>query len=308
MLPTFSLKESLLNRHLLRAKEWLFNLLTKNASPLFMKGGDNISIAPWVQGVHEIRIKALIDSFAQQGYGDFLIDIGANIGLVSCQSGNGFKWVHMYEPNPDCCDILRVNSRIALHKCRTVLHQIGLGTVREDAILNVPRHNWGGAFVHGHDNCYDEDQLASKDGYEGFSLDNYMQVKIRLEPAVDELKSLFASLTNDGCRSGVVKIDVEGCEVSIMEAIAETLPDDFRVMIVFEYFDQGFSPAGLLEKFGNRAEVMKLVRTPPKRTPRLKRLWRILCQGGYEYVLRPFSRSDSSSDIVLLVGPASRLD
>ena len=68
-------------------------------------------------GVYEPHIKFLIDYLAEKGYSDFLIDIGANIGLTSCQSGNSFKEIHMFEPNPDCVNILKVKE--SLIKSRT---------------------------------------------------------------------------------------------------------------------------------------------------------------------------------------------
>ena len=304
MSKSFFLRESLYERHANRLKEWMFRRLTRDALPLFLKGGDNISIAPLVQGFHEKRIVHLINGFAAAGYGDFLIDIGANIGLVSCQSGDHFRQVHMYEPNPKCCSILEINVGIALSSCQTYLHPIGLGTRQETVVLHVPKYNWGGAFVLSQDNSYDEAQLASKDGYARFNSDNYMRVDIRLEPAVDELRRLFQGLFQSGCRAGVIKIDVEGCEIPIVEAIAETLPPDFKLMIVFEYFDRNFSPESLLEKFKGRADAMKLVRTPAKSMARLKRFFQILSH-GYAYVLRPFSPNDSATDIVLEVKEAN---
>src|ERR1039457_1398249 len=62
----------------------LFKYLTKNSTNLFLKGKDIISIYPQTVGIHEPTITSLIDHFASNGYSDFLIDIGANIGLTSC--------------------------------------------------------------------------------------------------------------------------------------------------------------------------------------------------------------------------------
>jgi FkbM family methyltransferase len=302
----FALRESLYARHALRLKEGIYRRLTRSAPPLFLKGDDNISIAPLVSGWHEIRIKALIDALANQGFGDFLIDIGANIGLISCQSGDRFRQVHMYEPNPQCCEILRVNTRIALQRCEAVLHPVGLGSAGGTHTLHVPRHNWGGAFVHGADNRYDEQQLASKDGFGRFDLANYMQVEIMLVPAREELATLFARLSAAGCTAGVIKIDVEGGEMQILEAVAASLPASFRVTIIFECFDLAFDPAPLLAAFAGRAAAMKLVRLPSKRMNKLRRLWQILTQGGYRYLLRPFAPEDISTDIVLMVGGTSQ--
>ena len=68
----------------------LFNKITKKSSPLFVKGGDIISRNPLIAGYHEIDVEELIRSYRDNGYSDFLIDIGANIGLTTCFSGKGF--------------------------------------------------------------------------------------------------------------------------------------------------------------------------------------------------------------------------
>ena len=110
----FSSRESLFQRHVVRKKIGIFQRLTKGALPLFTRGGDEICVSPQIFGYYELRVKDLMDFYAAQGHSDFLIDIGANIGLSTCQSGDRFKEVHCYEPNPNCFKILEVNTQIAL--------------------------------------------------------------------------------------------------------------------------------------------------------------------------------------------------
>ena len=88
MAKPYSTKETLTQKYSSKIKELIYKWLTKDALPLFLRGQDNITFSPLVLGYHEIRIKQLIEHCAKNGYQDFLLDIGANIGLSSCQSGN----------------------------------------------------------------------------------------------------------------------------------------------------------------------------------------------------------------------------
>lgn len=70
-----------------------FPLLTRNRLNVFLKGGDIISESPLIEGIYETPLTKFIDNCAKNGMSRFLIDIGANIGLTSCQNGNSFKKV-----------------------------------------------------------------------------------------------------------------------------------------------------------------------------------------------------------------------
>ncbi len=102
-----------------------------------------------MKGVHEPELIALLGYLSGHGFSDFLIDIGANIGLVSCQCGEYFKEVHMFEPNPLCCHILEVNSTMALSNLKSKIYPYGLGDENKSSVLTVPRHNWGGCIYTG---------------------------------------------------------------------------------------------------------------------------------------------------------------
>ena len=297
----YSTKETLTQKYLSRIKENIYKWLTKDAMPLFLRGQDNISFSPLVFGFHEVRIREFIDHSAMNGYQDFLLDIGANIGLSACQSGNLFTEVHCYEPNPDCFSILSVNTRISLSKCKLHLNQFGLGAERAENMLYVPKENWGGGFIHDKNNSYQDDQLGSKDGYEGFDPNNYNLIPIKIEPAKETLDRLFKELASRNLTKGFIKIDVEGYEPLIVKSIAESLPDNFKVIILFECFIKGFNPNGLLEHFNGRALAYKLARIPEKNMNKIKRAWKIISQFGYEFQLKKFDINSSSTDIVFFV-------
>jgi hypothetical protein len=181
------------------------------------------------------------------------------------------------------------------------LNPFGLGAESAEKILYVPKGNWGGGFIHDENNSYKDDQLGSKDGYTGFDSRNYNQTVIAIEPAKETLVNLFNNLESKGLRKGFIKIDVEGYEPLIVKSIAESLPDNFGVIILFEYFTRQFNPSDLLSHFNGRAEAYKLTRIPEKNTNKLKRAWRIFTQLGYIYQLRKFDINSTSTDIVFIV-------
>lgn len=108
-------------------KRFIFAKLTNRALPVFLKGDDIISINTQILGIHEPVITALIRSYANEGYNGFLLDIGANIGLTSCQNGNDFSECHLFEPNPLCQHILEVNTALTLTKPKVTIHRFTLG-------------------------------------------------------------------------------------------------------------------------------------------------------------------------------------
>ena len=84
--------------------------------PVFVKGGDILSIFPQTQGGYERNLINIINKINKDySYNDFF-DVGANIGLVSCQCADNFKETYMFEPNKDCFEVLNVNTRLILKK------------------------------------------------------------------------------------------------------------------------------------------------------------------------------------------------
>ncbi|GAA0847991.1 FkbM family methyltransferase [Cupriavidus pauculus] len=279
----------------------LFRKLTRHSQNLFLRGSDLISVAPQVTGVHEPHIRRFIDHCADTGYGDFLIDIGANIGLTSCQSGRKFRQVHMFEPNPDCFSILQVNTRISLAGCDYHLHPYGLGDADERRTLFVPRHNWGGAFVRDAHNSYPDDVLAGKDGFTEIDPRRYLQIDIQIADARKALGALFDDLRQAGLVSGVIKIDVEGYEPVVIDAIARSLPADIRAMIVFECWDEQLDLERLLAPLASRASLWKIGmrKRYDDHWPRLLKLAAFALSDGHTYALSDVQPGHAKGDLVL---------
>lgn len=263
--------------------------LTRNALPLFTKGGDILSFSSLSNGVYEPEITDFVNHLAENGFNDFFFDIGANIGLSSCQCGSNFKTIHMFEPNPQACSILSVNAEIALYGRDYHIHNFGLGSedVMED--LHIPLSNWGGAFVRSADNSYSDEILAMKDGHQIFLARNYKTISVVMKSTRVVFKEIFQNLAiKDKVRAGVVKVDAEGYEKKIIEDVISVIPSGYATCIVFENWDSSLdiqipSQPILEMKMYELKKEKKSVSFLPKW---VNSIFNFLC-GGYSVRLSP---------------------
>ena len=263
-LEDYCKKDSGFSLILLEIKNIIFSKITKNSLQLFLRGKDIISVSPQTCGFHEPGLTNLISSIAKNGASDFLIDIGANIGLTSCQNGNDFKRVFCFEPNPLCCQILRVNTEISLDMSKVQIHEFGLGETDETLKLMIPKHNWGGAFVVSSSNSYSDDLLASKDGFHGIQSKNYITKEVKIKSTEGALREVFSSIGTGTNKSGMIKIDIEGMESTVLKGIAASLPLNVKTVIVFENWDKNYDFAKLAECFSNRSiKILKFEKRNP---------------------------------------------
>jgi FkbM family methyltransferase len=302
-LDKFLLKESFYEVIKKQFQEYLFRKMTKKSCALFLRASDLISASPQLFGLWEPEITSLIEYCAKHGNNDFLLDIGANIGLISCQTGQNFKEIHMFEPNPLCCKVLEVNSQITLTNSTYKIYPIGLGEHDRDVVLTVPRENWGGAFIKNEQNMYNSDTLAKKDGYIDLKDENYFKVDIKIKDAGNILEDVFKRLSNLNLQSGVIKIDVEGYEKVILKAIAEVLPVDINVIIIFESWDSNLNIEELVNDFQGRATARKLLKKYPwkKRWPKLIKFATLIFKSTIENKIEEIEIKACDGDIILLV-------
>lgn len=280
----------------------LLRWLTRDAPPLFLRAGDTISLLPQAGGRHEPHVAALIERLADAGWDGFLIDIGANIGLTSCQSADRFAHAFLFEPNPDAFRVLEVNTAIALTRTRAHLHPFGLAAERRTERLCVPRDNWGGAFVP-QGNAYDAATLAAKEGRDAVGGAGLLERTVRLEPAAEVLGGIFDAMRAEGRHAGVVKLDVEGFELEVLRAMAPAIPDDMALVIVFESWDASLGTQALCEAFGGRARLQVLQGDPPLRDwPAWRRALAMLTRGGRRsFALQAPTPGTLRGDLVLTV-------
>lgn len=238
-----------------------FNLMTKKSMNIFVRGKDIGSVRPQIFGVHEERLTKFIEVTAQEGNSDFFIDIGANVGLSSCQNGSSFSKVICFEPNPLAANILKTNLSICLPESSYEVCEFALGEEDGSFDLYIPKHNWGGAFIK-QDNQYPEDLLYKKDGFDAFDPKNYTVSNIKVKASKNVFSNIFSTLIEENLKKGVIKIDAEGYEELIISSIANNLPAQLDVVIVFENWNQKFDFNKVRNHFSGRDIVFKkLVRS-----------------------------------------------
>lgn len=277
---------------------YIFRFLTKKSLPIFLRGTDIISYDPLIDGVYEGVISEFMNQRVAESQSDFLIDIGANIGLTSCQNGEHFKRVVCFEPNPLAANILKTNLAISLQNKTYKVVEAALGDEIAEVELYVPKHNWGGAFVK-NSNDYTDEILSAKDGFEEFDVNNYHIEKVKVRSAQEELERVFSGFEAEALISGVVKIDVEGFERKVLLAIAETLPSQFKIAIIFENWDPVFDLDEIKRAFSNRkVAVSKITRTIRREEPLWVRIAKYLFIGQTAYVSRINEGDDLIGDLI----------
>ena len=301
-LENFFYKKTGGEKYAFESNKKVYKDLTKNSPKFFFLAGDNLPIEPLVTGAYEPHVRDLIDYSAACGNADFLIDIGANIGLTSCQSGRHFHEIHMFEPNPTCTAILKLNTRIALGGHNYHIHEYGLGEADRDATLKVPVGNMGGAFINDGVNSYSADILAMKDNFQAVEESNYLEESIRIRSAEVALSELFQSLIATGLKSGVIKIDVEGYEPVILNAIAK-VAQEIDLVIIFESWDKDYDFEALLKSFGGRAigYRLKSKRSYKNIIHRLLKKFSSRHPADDDYQLIPYVGKDAAGDLVIKV-------
>ena len=245
----------------------LFKKITEKSSPLFVKGGDIISRNPLVAGYHEIDTEELIRTYRDNGFSDFLIDIGANIGLTTCFSGKGFSKIFCFEPNPQVFRILQTNVEITFGLDNKIaLYNFGLGDSDNELELTIPKNNYGGAYIK-QGNTYSYDILLKKDNITNPS-NAYNYIGVSIKNAEEQFGQLFSGIEIGS--KGVIKIDVEGYEPHVLEAIGKKLPENNSYAIIFENHDPCMTIFEF-QKFFNRDIILYRLKHFPIRKFKLLR-------------------------------------
>jgi len=226
--------------------------LIRDAVHIFVKGSDKIAILPLLGETYEPELSAYFKHSLLEGFGDSLIDVGANIGLVSCQEGDSFKRIFCYEPNYDVYQVLITNIAISGLTHKTVAFDYGLGETEGEFDLLMPRDNFGAGFVRGLDNSYSDLVLARKDNSKVSEFSNYLSQRILVKNAAIELGNNFTELSKQALSRGLLKIDVEGMEISIIKKLIEVLPKNFSVRVLFENHDEHLQQLRLTSEVMNR--------------------------------------------------------
>lgn len=287
-----------------QAKNSLFGSVTKNSSELFLRGRDVISVNPQTNSLHEPDLTSFIDFCAECGYDDFLLDVGANIGLTTCQSGRAFKQIICFEPNPLCLHVLKANVEVSDLAPKVEIREFGLG--ESDGVLElwVPRRNLGGAFVRSSQNSYTQEVLAAKDALDHFDESSYSKRTIELRSAESAFAEAFELLASHDFSAGVIKIDVEGMERVVLQGLARALPENFDCVIIFENFDPLLKLEEISSLFSGQVKMAKLSNKRPfkRKVPRTLQAFCLMFMSTKCSLESGDEITDRQGDLVLIVG------
>jgi FkbM family methyltransferase len=181
------------------------------ASPL----NDYLGRAVYYVGENDAKVTWACQRLVRPG--DVVLDIGANIGLVTFVLADlvGPRGqVHAYEPNPRLCDLIE-RSRQRNGADNVTLHRVAVGAREGHAVLNVPAGHAAAAF------------LAEGQTDSGESVD--VPVRPLGEHGTD------SELLGQP-RVRLIKIDVEGYEEDVLEGALPLLASESRPFaILFEF-------------------------------------------------------------------------
>lgn len=237
----------------------IFNLLRRKDLKLFVRTNDLISTSPILYGDYEPHVLAFFNWASRSGFNDFFIDIGGNIGLSCCPVGDCFSRIFVFEPNPLAFKILEVNVASTGDESRYALFNYGIGARDERLDLMIPKHNWGGAFIVSDENSYSEELLAKKERFDCINPDNYIRTEVEIRKGSSVFSDLFNEcLSKNSSSKGVIKIDVEGFELTVIEELAKSLPSRISAILLFENWDDSFDLNRALMAFSGRASAYKI--------------------------------------------------
>ena len=255
----YQYEQGILHKLYYRQSQNLFKKLAYQRANYYLKPNDIISLRPTLFGYHEPHLEGLFE-LVSKTHNDFLLDIGANIGLSSVICGSNFAEIHCVEPNKTLSKILDVNLEISGLSDKSKIHNVGLGTETTVEELWIPRNNFGGAFIP-RGNAYDgNDDTVQRSGREDYTVQD-----IHLVESNTWFSDLFAS--HGHWANGLVKIDVEGFEMPIFQSLLKTLPEHVSLVVIMENFlnsfdfDQFKTPHHAIDWFGfyKRKNMLKSI-------------------------------------------------
>jgi FkbM family methyltransferase len=180
---------------------------------------DYVGRAAFFVGDLDRKVSAIVDRFVQPGH--TVLDIGANVGLVSLRLAKrvgALGIVHAFEPNPAVAQRL-ATALEASNVANVQLHQCALGCEEAILKLSVPDGNAGAA------------SLLSGKGFD-------VPVK-----RLDEFD--FGPI-------GFIKMDVEGFEDKVLHGFSRTLSTTPPRTILFEQNDDSGGSIPILKDAGYR--------------------------------------------------------
>lgn len=252
---------------------------------LFCLAGDHIGDQISINGLYE---RDILDSLFQQTFlsmkSDFskgtCIDVGANIGNHTLYFSGIFERVISFEPNPIFCSIIRANAEI--NRANNIdLFDVGLSD--SDKYL---------------DYIFLKDALGSSHFTDVNQAGSSMQLRVRRGDDV-------ISGINPACIS-LIKIDVEGHEVSALTGLRSTIEKHFPIILYESHPEKNAAEAEnlqlLIRSFGYNHFYTYETKHNPYRRPFMKAMYR-LCIGSRRRLQKLVGPLESKEYLLLIASP-----
>jgi len=136
-----------------------------------------------------------------------------------------------------------------------------LSDIDGSEVLRIPKHNWGGAFIH-RENSYPDQVLSTKDGFSTISDGNYILVDVSIKSTSVELARVFFELVANNLTRGVIKIDVEGYEEKILSHIVDIIPSSMECFVVLESWNTSSKFGEIAARSARTIDVYKYATSP----------------------------------------------
>jgi FkbM family methyltransferase len=153
------------------------------------------------------------------------VDVGANIGYFTILAGSrihagGTGRVIAIEPNPECCALIERNLVINWSMCEIELHKVAAGAAKGAVWLTYPANRAANARV-----SVETDEAGER----GF------------RAAVQPLDAIAP----EGLAVDILKIDVEGHELSVFKGAERVIAESPDIKIVMEWSPKQMKEAGV---------------------------------------------------------------
>ena len=213
-------RRSVLKR-LIKRPNIFFNPSDLSALDILLDGG-------WDTGLHSSIENTLPDLDGPS----LFLDIGANIGLISCSFCNTFSELVAVEPNPVSALVLEANLLQCAEAPNYKIIQKALGSFSGQSDLNVPKGNLGGAYI---DSCDQSLNTLDLERKEGGELIITKKQTVNVLSATSFFNQIFSEPNYSKIKSYVVKVDIEGSEIVVIEALLNSkIWSEKQVVLFFE--------------------------------------------------------------------------
>jgi len=203
-----------------RIKYKLIKLLIKRDLNFYLNLNDIISLEVLADGSYQKDICNAITSCTVSTKKNLLVDIGANIGLISLQTNSHFDKIICIEPNKTVSNILKTNFEIN-NIDNFILHEFALSPHGNEGVLFSPFTNVGGSFLIAGNMYPDHDSRMRNCNSKIINIVHPDIFFIELFETYKEHNIVF-------------KIDIEGLEYDIVKSILENNCDSNKISIIYE--------------------------------------------------------------------------